>query len=244
MSRRTLLAAAGAVDAPVDPPVDPGPTKLPADLSMTFDGNSISAGNNTPEPLLYYVVEYLNSIGALNSANVHTVAIGGQRWVEMSAAHADVDAAWEPSRTNVLIAGEDCNSVFQGGKSTAQVLQDTRDYYAVVKAAHPGWKILMWGNLPRGGLSSDAANNDSLIALNDYWRNNWQAEGIDGWVDMRTIPQYDHDGTTTEAFTAYADAWSETAPAFVHPLEGTYADNTGARAIARKIAIAMIDLDW
>lgn len=222
-----------------------GPAKP---LSIAFDGNSITAGAGTPYPLIRYVVEYLTSVDSigeiryLKGGEYQTAAISGQQWSDMAAVHADVDTFWDPDRTNVLVVSEDSNVVFQGvGKTFGEVLSDTRSYFAAVRAVHPGWRILMWGNLPRSGT---ADQNAELIALNNYWRDNWEAEGLVGWIDMRAaIPQFDHDGSSDALFAAYADAWSEAAAPFVHPSEGTYEANTGTRALARQIALKLVALD-
>lgn len=220
---------------------------LPSNASIAFDGNSLTAGAGTPEPLIYYVLESLgdrlNGARYLKNGNYQTAGVSGQAWEDMSAAHADVDNFWDPARVNCLIVSEDTNAIHQApARSAAETIADAKAYFDTMWAVHPGWKILMWGNIPRTSTAPEAA---ALIEVNDYWRDNWEAEGLAGWIDMReTIPQYNHDGTSSAYFTPFASAWSETFAPYVHPSVGSYEDNTGTRAIAARIVEGLLAIDW
>lgn len=244
MSILGLLAGSGSVFVP--PPSGPGPG-LSSAVSLTFDGNSLTAGAGTPQPLIHYVIEYLgedlNGARYLKGGNYQTAGISGQDWTGMTANHGDADFFFDPTRTNCLVVSEDTNAIHQGaGRTAAQTIADAKAYFAAMWAVHPEWKILMWGNIPR---TSDPSKNAALIEVNDYWRENWAAEGLAGWVDVRTgIPQYDHDGSSNALFTAYAGSWAETSAPYVHPNEGSYENNTGTRAIARRLGDALQSLSW
>lgn len=241
----SLLAALAATASP-EPLPDPPPAQLPANVNLVFEGNSISNGYPTGTTMAGYVAEALGTEAA-NGAAFTSVAQDGHNWTMLLANHADVDAAWDPDADyNVLVVGEDTNSV-NTDRTFSQIRQDARDYYAAVTAAHP-WIILMWGSVPQsvGTTPQILSRNANLVLLNDYWRENWESEGLAGWVDMRAdCAMYNHDGSSYAYFSAYAAGWAESDPSFtIHPAAGALDNDLGLRAIARRIAVALRSIEW
>lgn len=239
----SLLAALAATAAPSEIPL---PAAIPADVALAFDGNSI-----TWYGLYDQVGEAFDEHGedAAPGLTIRSVALGGLSWTDMTARQAEAHGMWDADAShNVLVIAEDTNSVF-GGRSSAQIIADTKAYIAGVLAVHP-WRIVLWGNIPQGHANAgtnpeDLTRNATLLEVNDYWRDNWQAEGLAAWVDVRTpIPQFDHDGSQVSDFTDYLSGWLEQTPPWVHPSVGSFDANTGRRAIAVQIRNALLRLDW
>lgn len=219
MSLLGLLAAGVATVTPIDPDPDPPDSPFPWDgpTNLVVDGNSIGA-------------DFYTSIGTLdkhlmmyppllNSGAAHSgFAISGQYWSSMGATASDVDGAWIDGATNVLFAWETTNSTFNEMKSPAGVIADIQTYINGRRALHPGWRILIGGSIPRGGISYFEPFNTNIEAVDAHLAANWESMGADGFVNFRAAhPAFNHHGVTFPPFEAYLDFWQEkTAGDIIH----------------------------
>lgn len=210
MSLLGLLAA----NADTEPP--PGP------VNLIVDGNSIATAEDSPtigsfdEWILFYE-PFVTEIDVFSHA---CFAVSGESWILMNGGAGAVDAAWNENTTNVLVAWETTNSVFNEDKTTVQTVADAQTYINGRRAAHPGWKILLVGSLPRyavGGVNN-TAKNATLEAVDAHFAANWAAMGVDGYVGLRTAhPAFNHHGTEA-GFSAYESFWKEGIHG-IHPTE-------------------------
>lgn len=257
MTLLTALAAATATSEGGTPPA-PNYLVLSPSVNIVFDGDSITddflaTGMDT------LVSERLTMLGKLNGASISNsggLGVPGQTWADMRTTSADLAAAWIPGKTNVLVAGETTNSVFNTGRSAAQTISDASAYIAMAAGMHP-WIILLWGTIPRGHAdeatyAGEAANNTTLISVDTYMQANYTTIGAHGYADVRSgTPMFDHNGSNAASFVAYQSYWNEAPPnvsswstlGWVHPKDGVFpvgsTPGTGKRAIAAKIATAI-----
>lgn len=248
-----LLACLG--DGPATPS---SALRLGPDVSIAIDGTSIADDTSGAPGMDDLIGQHLGAL--LAGATISTgggAGTNGQNWRDMYAAPADVDARLTPGRHNILVCDGTINSV-SSGRTYAQTLDDARRYIAARRAA--GWDaVLVWGSHPHGHgdyagtsaatMTAEAAINATSAAVDAYMADpaHWDDLGVDGFVDVRVIPQYAHDGTTAAAFQAYQSAWWEAPPStvawptlgWIHPLVGTWPSGgslgTGKRAIAALI---------
>lgn len=203
-------------------------------LHIVVDGSSVTTanyGNIGTLDVHLMMHEPLASSGATHIG----LGVGGETWLDMAAAGAEVDAAFDPGRVNVLVTYETSNSL-ASGRTAAQVLGDITAYTAGRKAAHPEWLIVWIESLPYGGSSAWATLNADKIAIDAAIQADPLTYGFDAFAATRTHPAFDHDGTTTVAFTDYAAYWHETGVPYAHPTD------EGKAVIAPGIAQAVADL--
>lgn len=186
-------------------------------VNVVVDGNSISANFYTTVGTFdnhLMTVEPLASSGATHAS----VAVSGASWADMIATHAaSVDALWVAGATNVLVLNETINSVYQGA-SAATIQGQITTYLSGRLAAHP-WRVIYWLTVPYGGGAEYATFNATMASVDEWVTANADTLGIEVVIDPRTIPTFDHDGTSAAAFEAYADEWNEVAAPYVHPLD-------------------------
>lgn len=257
----SILLAATGVGVTAPEPVTP--LALSSSTNIVFDGNSITAPFLV-EGMADSLVVALGS--ARNGAAITHAATPGDNWGKMRDQADAIDALWNPSATsNVLIINEDTNEVW-GGLSVEQVLTKRQQYIDRIRSVHP-WVIVLWGTMPRGK-NSEANHllyNARLIEIDNWTTDNWTTMGIHGWVPIRDIPMYAHDGSDDDDFRAFQlpIGWTETdvynpapisdytnwlAGGWVHPaagvlpgVDGLHPMGTGKRAVAAKIADALTD---
>lgn len=234
-----LLAAAGPATAP-----QPAPAKIVWNntVNLHVDGNSIYApwGSKGMDQVIF---EETPTIGTSGATRTNT-AIAGQSWQDMIDNPADTDNAWVEGKTNVLLLSETHNTIASKNKTATENIQLARQYIAARRAKHP-WIILLVGTIPAGGnpdtltpggVITWGTANSRFTETDAYMAANYQDMGVHGYVDLRSIPMYNHDGSTIAAFTAYAANWTETAAPYVHP------NNGGKIPMAQKIGAALLDL--
>jgi hypothetical protein len=100
-----------------------------------------------------------------------------------------IDALYNPSKTNILIAWEGHNDMLGLGKTAAQAFADAQTYTSQRLAANPGWKIIHMTCLPGYYQSWDdtasAAGNAKLDQYNDLLRAGWRGTGAKALVEVR-----------------------------------------------------------
>lgn len=120
---------------------------LDSTLNVVCDGNSITTnwpGSADAPPTIASLLLPKLPAGAVTK----DLGIAGQTWDNMATTATDVDAAWIPGRTNILIAMETTNSVAIGNQTGAQAWASCKAYLNRVLSVHP-WKIVLCGSLPR-----------------------------------------------------------------------------------------------
>lgn len=163
-----------------------------SNANIVIDGNSLFAA--------FYGSMGVGTRPTLNgqAATQTNVAISSQTWRNMngltesvggiaSPSATDVDGAYSAGKTNILILWEDTNAVFGAGRTAAQVIQDQQDYIAERKAAHPDWKIILLGSIPRQSTNKtlQANGNATLDTIREWQRGNYRKMGVAHYVDPR-----------------------------------------------------------
>lgn len=249
----TLLPLLGGMAVMVAPPK----LVLSPAVNIVVDGNSIT-NDFQATGLDDLIRARLDTLGLRNGATITTgggLGINGQTWRDATASNADLLAAWQPGKTNVLIAGETTNSILTFGATVAQTIADATAYLAA--AAARSWIILLWGSIPGGradeaSMPGQAQRNRDMIAVDQHMASHYREMGAHGYISPRAgCPMFDHDGSDPARFAAYQAAWNEAPPwstgqgGWVHPKDGDWptasAPGTGKRAIAAGIATAVTD---
>lgn len=156
-----------------------------ANTNLAFDGNSLVAGVGSTGPAAYLPAQTM-ALEPLSSAHSswQTKGIGGQTWRQMNGldggSSADIDSAWVEGKTNILIAWETTNAIYNTARTVAQTAQDLADYFLARKALHP-WLTVMICTIPRGGDS----RNLQLLQVDALVRANPAAYGVDRLVETR-----------------------------------------------------------
>lgn len=202
---------------------------LAGNVNLVVDGNSI-------------MTSAYSSVGAFDaslrlyaplSTGVDTsisTAISGQTWEDMTADHADTDAAWVEGATNILFLGETRNQVvldYDAGTTTTAGLvalckTAITNYLAAVRAVRPGWKVIIGGTLPSGkdsAFTRFAIENAAFSEVDQWLRDNVDAFDLYAFVGYRNHVQFNHDGTATAPFAAYPTFWQENSGSsrYTHP---------------------------
>ncbi len=216
-----------------------GKVRLAIDWSQAhiiFDGDSLmashasSVGNRIPGR----VVAYPPVSGASTSS---MLAIGGQTTQDMIDSAADVDAAFNPARTNVLITFAGTNGMLDGASMQADRM---RTYIAARQAANPGLIVVLGGLIPRyetSAISVDERNN-RMVAYNAMCRANWRTWGASAFFDTRPpggpfdLPDWTL-GSFTRAETLPLWSTADTAGVYTH------LSDVGAAYVARQISDAL-----
>jgi hypothetical protein len=203
-------------------------------VNVIWDGNSLFAGMGASGPSGYTPAQAM-ALAPFSGAGAWTnLGISGQTWRQMNGldggSSADVDAAWDASRRNVLITWEGTNAVFNVGRTGLQAGGDAAAYFAARRAAHPQQWIVALTSLPRRG---STATCNELIAHDDYLRANWPSLGVDLLIDIRAeVPEFNFLGDSDGPFVATQIYWAESS-FWIHPNDAGYA--LIAAAIARRI---------
>lgn len=219
----SLLASSGGAGTSTAP----APTqllKLSPNVHVHVDANSLFARWIAPG------VETVGNLGAaINSAGATSsnTAIPGQSWDDMRLRADDVDAAYVPGKTNVLITGETTNQVYNAGSTVEQTIQKAQQYISARKAVHPDWIILLVGTIPRADLATAELNkaaNQRLVEVDSYQRSHLQDMGVHGFVDVRSYaPEWFSlrtDGTTAPFMDSIetCNSYDREVPDMVHPI--------------------------
>lgn len=216
--RRPIFCRGNGVGI-TQPPAATGSIVFDSTLNIVFDGNSLVAGQggaqNIPRCMAMTApIATSTSVGFLPAPTVVSspptiyqsskgvrltnLGVNGQTWRQMNGldvgSSADVDGAFDATKTNILLAWEWTNAICNTKRTVAQVIQDATDYATARRAAHPWAKIFTGTALPRMDSSTDQALVDSENALldqvNTYLRTNYAAMGFDGIFDVRQAGTY------------------------------------------------------
>lgn len=241
----SLLATGGA------PP--PPPIVVQSGDHLHFDGNSIT-NEFLASPLSLLAREWLDTQGI--SVTVSHTGINGQTWDHMGYGRSDVALAFDAitaTGRKWLIVGETTNAAFNASLSTPQIEASARRAIALLRGDRPWDRVVGWGTIPRGHgdhttYPSEAGWSQSLIDVDAAMAADPADFGLDAWVDVRdSSPQFDHDGSSAAAFSAYQATWNEAPPSglwvdlgWCHPKDGTFSPPTGKRAIAATIGAALL----
>ncbi len=186
-------------------------------INLVVDGNSIFGPNYTSVGTFDM---HMMSVGSLASSGAtHAgVAVGGGSWADLiSKAAATVDPLWEADATNVLVVMETINSLADG-TPVATIKAQIEAYLDGRLSLHP-WRVIYCRTVPYGGSGAWATFNANMTEIDDWVQTNAASLGVDAVVDFRTMPVFDHDGTTSGPFETYNAQWQENAVPFVHPLD-------------------------
>lgn len=236
----SLLAASSGSGGAVAPgrPVVPR-LKLSPDVHVHVDANSLFAKWIAPG------IETVGDLGAAIKAAGATSsnsAIPGQTWDDMRLRADDVDAAYVPGKTNVLITGETTNQIYNAGSTPEQAIQKAQQYISARKALHPDWIILLVGTIPRADLSTPELNEDAnqrLLDVDRYQKTHLEDLGVHGFVDVRGFaPEWfalRADGMTAPFMDSLStcNSYNSKDPDMVHPV------NEPRTAFANAIAAAL-----
>lgn len=210
-------------------------------VKICCDGNSLteSHGSGTPYPTQLAALAPLNGL-----VTVVNTGISGQTTQNMIDSAADVEAAYDATKTNILVCMEGTNSIYNG-RTAAQAASDMGNYIAARLAAQPARKIILLTCTPRQLGVSDADNavqNAIIDAYNVILRSNYLAYGAKLLVDLRqpgspwsaaNFPDY-----TTATFNASAaGGWWAAAEVGTGGL--THFSTTGYGAMAQMVATAL-----
>lgn len=237
----SLLASSGgggvaSVPAPVPR------LKLGQNVHIHVDANSLFARWIAPG------IEAIGNLGAaINSAGATSsnTAIPGQSWDDMRLRADDVDAAYVPGKTNVLITGETTNQVYNAGSTVEQTIQKAQQYITARKLAHPDWIILLVGTIPRADLATAELNraaNQRLVEVDAYHKANMRDVGVHGFVDIREFaPEWfalRSDGATAAFMDSLetCNSYDGKVPDMVHPV------NAARTAFADAVALGITQL--
>lgn len=236
----SLLAASSGTGGAVAParPVVPR-LKLSPDVHVHVDANSLFAKWIAPG------IETVGDLGAAIKAAGATssnTAIPGQTWDDMRLRADDVDSAYRPGKTNVLITGETTNQIYNAGSTPEQAIQKAQQYISARKALHPDWVILLVGTIPRADLATPEKNkaaNAALLTVDEYQKAHLEDMGVHGFVDVRKFaPEWfglREDGLTAPFMDSLStcNSYDGKAPDMVHPI------NAPRTAFANAIAEAL-----
>jgi hypothetical protein len=207
----------------------PTPTYLTIDSSVHIhmDGNSIwasQAGLPTMDQLAPWT-----SFVAATGCTLTNSSIAGQTWADMAANITDVNASWNAAKTNVLICGETRNTLANGTTTFATCKANALTYIANVKAAHPGWIIVLMGSLPSDGVPT-ATFNATMIDVDEYMRNNLAEFSAAKFIRYRDLSFYAGDGLSRQGFMSTIANCIEGTPPYVHP-RGTAREQIATRMV-------------
>lgn len=171
-----------------------GPSRLQfnSNVHLVADGNSLFelVGSNGPSSTQNRVPERTLQAYPLAGSGVtlSNVAIGGQTWLAMASNRADVSSAYQSGKKNILLLWEDTNSIYSGGRSPAQVIEDKAAYVAAERSARNWHAVLCLTTIPREPATSQSQRDTRNAALEEVddltWRQ-FRQMGIDRLVDVR-----------------------------------------------------------
>lgn len=210
-----------------------------SNVNVVWDGNSLVYGKGSTGgqtlPVQTAGKAPMSGSGASSSA----YAANGHKWSDMEAGASQVDTAWASGKTNVLIFWEHINSIWVGGLTAAQSIEQMRQYIANRRAAHP-WIVVTLTCLPAEGYDTEwtqatrDAVNASLDAVNATLRADRTALGIDALIDVRRPGSVFNISSYTAAdFNSTGAVWMETVGTRLH------LNNTGYGLVADMVAEAL-----
>lgn len=221
-----LLGAEGKFIAPAPAP-SAAPFRLGANTHVLVDGNSYYA-NWTYDPIdrVGLLNTFLRSRGITSS----NTAVAGQPWTAMLKGLADVVAAFDPAKSNVLVCGETRNFVANVPRRPApDEPEDTIEAWsaralstaisratAYIEAAQAAVRarygkgfdrVVLCGTIPNSTLGDEAWKgfvpemNQVLLKFDAYARTHYREMGADAFADFRTDTRwFGGDGTTKPGF--------------------------------------------
>jgi hypothetical protein len=154
-----------------------------ASYAMAGDGNSIM------DPAYSDLLTQLQALAPISgSFTISNFGLSGQSVQQMTANHADVDAAYVAGKVNYLLAFEITNNIYNDGRTGLQTCADLAAYITAVKAVHP-WRVILMTGIPRGSLFGSTWNvttgEAQMQAANTYIRANYRAMGAVALVESR-----------------------------------------------------------
>jgi lysophospholipase L1-like esterase len=224
--------------------------RVTTDFNIVFHGNSLiygRSGATVPTGAMPYQVQRLPPVN--NLVTCVNMGLNGQQWDGMltGGSGAAVDALFDSSKTNILVAWEGTNYIRNNSATAAQAFAAAQEYTTQRKTVHPGWKIIHMTLLPIYYQTYDDATAATVNAIQNTYsqllRDNWRSM-CEGLVDVQQagspflLPNYNR--TTFQAATYNGQSiWSpndqqggggEGQNQFVHP------SDTGYAAIAQMVA--------
>jgi lysophospholipase L1-like esterase len=170
------------------------------------------------------------------------VGISSYSWDNMQS-NQEANGAWVNGKTNILIAWETSNTIYDEGNNTTNTIADCQSYINNLNSTHLWNAIVLMTTIPRQeGATTHWADiataNAQLNAADNIIRQNYRAMGAHALVDVRA-------GTSPFNFTGYST--SDFGAADVVGLwdnsetNGNYAhlNNTGYGVIAEMIAATL-----
>lgn len=161
---------------------------------------------------------------------VANTSIAGQQWFQMAANLTDVVAAYDATKTNVIMSAETRNTIMNG-KTYAQCLGEITDYYENLHAALPNAICVYMEALPTDGVASAADENATIVAVDNYVRDHLDEFGIRKFVRFRDLSAFAGDGASRQGFMTSVDTCLEAFPGpYVHP-DGYPREQIGIRMV-------------
>jgi len=188
--------------------------KIDSNTHVIIDGNSIYAtvaGSNL-ETQLKLIPPFLDS-----GCTYQTVAIGGQKWMDLVMSDADVNGAYVTGKQNILIVGECTNTAYFTSGTGAQMWNSAVEYMQDRKTVHPDLKIVLCGSIPylSGTFPGEVVGgNQRMIDFDALASEGWR-DYADAFVDFRTLanPEFNHAGVLA-TFELYEASWYDN---YMHP---------------------------
>lgn len=168
------------------------PLRYSSAVNIVFHGNSLvfgQSGATVPVGAMPYQVQHQAPVN--NTTLCQNLGVNGQSWGQMlSGGSGDsVDALYDPTRTNILIAWEGHNDMLGQGKTPEQAFADAQTYTSQRLAAHPGWRVIHMTCLPAYYQSwndaQSADGNSKLDRYNELLRIGWSNIGAKALVEVR-----------------------------------------------------------
>ena len=193
-----------------------------SDVNIVWDGNSLVFGKGSTGgqtlPVQTAALAPVVGSGATTSA----FATSGHNWSDMEAGAAQVDGAWVAGKINILIFWEHINSIFVGGLTAEQSIEQMRQYITNRRALHP-WIVMTLTCLPAEGYgtawtqATRNAVNAKLDAVNATMRADRAVLGIDSLIDVRKQGSvFNINSYTTADFDSTGAVWLESAGTRLH----------------------------
>jgi hypothetical protein len=167
--------------------------RTPSALNIVMPGNSLISGagqvpdlvglQTLPDQVGRLLAAYFSGAIVLNRGH------GGYTYAQLEPLAADeVDAAFLPGRTNVMILWETTNTVTFGATPAANA-SAAQSYIQNRLAVHPSWIIVIMTTIPRqGGATGQAAIdtlNANLLAADALIKSGYRAWGAKALIDVR-----------------------------------------------------------
>lgn len=213
-----------------------------SDVNIVWDGNSLVYGKGSSGGQTLPVQTSALAPVAGSGAATSSFATNGHKWSDMDAGATQVDGAWVAGKTNILIFWEHINSIWVGGLTPDQSIEQMRQYIANRRALNP-WIVLTLTCLPVEGyeatwsqLTRDAVNA-KLDAVNAAMRSSRALMGLDALVDVRKQGSiFNISSYTTAEFDSTGAVWMEPSGTRLH------LNNTGYGLIAGMVADALFSV--